>query len=120
MLKKNNPDFLRPKGQLAVDVYQTDTDFCVQAPIAGIDQEDIDIAIEDDMLIIKGERKEPTQNKAKKHIYQECYWGPFSREIMLTDDLKIDKINATLKKGILFITIPISKETKKKITIEVS
>lgn len=112
-------DWLKSKGQLAVDVYQTDTDFCIQAPIAGVNQENLDIAIENEMLIIKGEREEPNQDKEKKYFYQECYWGPFSREIILPEDIDPEKIKASLKGGILLVTIPKTQAIKKKVTIEV-
>ncbi|MEK9153087.1 MAG: Hsp20/alpha crystallin family protein, partial [Patescibacteria group bacterium] len=84
--EKSAFDWLKSKGQLAVDVFQTETEFCVQAPIAGVEQSDIDIAIENEMLIIRGERKEPIIGKEKKYFYQECYWGPFSRQIILPED----------------------------------
>jgi len=116
---KGDADWLQSKGQLAVDVYQTDTDFCIQAPIAGINQENLDIAIEDEMLVIKGEREEPNQDKEKKYSDQECYWGPFSREIVLPEDIDPEKIKASLKSGILLITIPKTKAVKKKIAIEI-
>jgi len=119
MSNKNNSDWLKSKGQLAVDVYQTDENFCVQAPIAGVNQSNLDIAIENDLLVIKGERDEPNIDKDKKYICQECYWGPFSREVMLPEGLKADKIKASLKNGILLVTIPKSKGTKKKITVQI-
>ncbi|NQU82649.1 MAG: Hsp20/alpha crystallin family protein [Parcubacteria group bacterium] len=116
---KDDTNWLKSKGQLAVDVYQTNENFCVQAPIAGVDQSNLDIAIENDLLVIKGERSEPNQDKDKKYLYQECYWGPFSREVMLPEDVLSDKIKASLKNGILLITIPKSKGIKKKVTIDV-
>lgn len=116
---KDQSDWLKSKGQLAVDVYQTDTEFCVQAPIAGVNQSNLDIAIENEMLVIKGEREEPNQDKEKKYFYQECYWGPFSREIILPEDVNPEKIKASLKKGILLVAIPKAKTVKKKVTIEV-
>ena len=117
--KKPASDWLKAEGQLAVDVYQTETEFCVQAPIAGVEPEDIDISIENEMLIIKGERREPEQNKEKNYFYQECYWGPFSRQIILPEDVDIQRVKATLKKGILTIKIPrVRRVKKKKIVIQ--
>ena len=117
--KKSASDWLKAEGQLAVDVYQTETEFCVQAPIAGVEPEDIDISIENEMLIIKGERREPEQNKEKNYFYQECYWGPFSRQIILPEDVDIQRVKATLKKGILTIKIPrVRRVKKKKIVIQ--
>ena len=117
--KKSSSDWMKAEGQLAVDVYQTETEFCVQAPIAGVDPEDINISIENEMLIIKGDRREPEQNKEKSYFYQECYWGPFSRQIILPEDVDIQRVKATLKKGILTIKIPrVRKIKKKKIVIQ--
>jgi len=116
---KGDADWLKSKGQLAVDVYQTDTDFCIQAPIAGVNQENLDIAIENEMLVIKGEREEPKSEEDKKYFYQECYWGPFSREIILPEDIDPEKIKASLKEGILLVTIPKTRVVKKKVAINV-
>ena len=117
--EKNAFDWLKSKGQLAVDVFQTENEFCVQAPIAGIEQNDIDIAIENEMLIIRGERREPIMGKEKKYFYQECYWGPFSRQIILPEDANHEKIKASLKSGILVIRIPKAEPKKKKVLVEI-
>ena len=117
--EKSAFDWLKSKGQLAVDVFQTETEFCVQAPIAGVEQSDIDIAIENEMLIIRGERKEPIIGKEKKYFYQECYWGPFSRQIILPEDANHEKIKASLKSGILVIRIPKAEPKKKKVIVEI-
>ena len=116
--KKATQDWLKSEGQLAVDVYSTDSEFCVQAPIAGVTPEDLDISFENEMLIIKGERKMPDVSKEKNYFYQECYWGTFSREIILPDDADTQRIKASLQKGILTVKIPLTrKEKKKKITV---
>lgn len=108
------------KGQLAADIYETETDFCIQSPIAGVDQEDIEIFVESNMLIIRGERTETDQTENKKYFHKECYWGPFSRSTMLPDDVNTQKITASFKKGILVIKIPKKREEKRKISIEMS
>ena len=116
--KKISQDWLKSEGQLAVDVYYTDSELCIQAPIAGVTSEDLDISVENEMLIIKGERKIPDANKEKNYSYQECYWGPFSRQIILPEDADLSKIKASLEKGILTVKIPkISRTKKKKVTI---
>lgn len=117
--KKSVSDWLQSKGQLAVDVYQTNSYFCVQAPIAGVDQENIDISIEGEMLVIKGERKEIEDEKEKKYFYKECYWGPFSRQVILPDDVDVQKIKALLKKGVLIIQVPRKQSEKKKVIIQI-
>ena len=113
-------DWPESKGQLAADIYETEIDFCIQAPIAGVSQEDIEIFIESNILIIRGERTEVDTNPNKKYFHKECYWGPFSRQTMLPDDANTQKINASFKKGILTVKIPKKKEEKRKISIEMN
>ena len=115
---KKSEDWLESKGQLAADVYETDSDFCIQAPVAGVNQEEIEIFVENNMLVIKGERPEPDAGQNKKYYYKECYWGPFSRQTMLPEDANTQRIAASFKKGVLTIKIPKKKTEKRKITIE--
>ncbi|OGZ65622.1 MAG: hypothetical protein A2812_03285 [Candidatus Staskawiczbacteria bacterium RIFCSPHIGHO2_01_FULL_36_16] len=93
-------------GELVVDVYETNSDFVVLAAIAGIQIKDIDISLEKDMMIIKGSRCDPHEHPNKKYFYQECYWGPFSRKIVLPENINIDKADAQMDKGVLSIKIP--------------
>lgn len=113
-------DWMQAKGQLTVDVYQTESEFCIQAPVAGVEPEDISVAIENDMLIIKGARQEPEEQEERGYIYRECYWGAFSRQILLPEDVDAKGIKASLKKGILIVKIPKIRGDKKhiKITVE--
>ena len=83
-------------------------------------QEDIEIFVESNTLIIRGERKEADTVPDKKYFHKECYWGPFSRQTMLPDDVNTQKIAASFKKGILVIKIPKKKEEKRKISIEMN
>ena len=58
------------------------------------------------MMIIKGNRCDPDDTPDKKYFYQECYWGPFSRKIVLPENIDIDKADAQMDKGVLTIKIP--------------
>ena len=93
-------------GELVVDVYETGADFVVLATIAGVQIKDIDISLEKDMMVIKGNRCDPQNHPDKKYFYQECYWGPFSRKVVLPENIDIDKADAQIDKGILTIKIP--------------
>ena len=106
-------------GELVVDVYETNSDFVVLAAIAGIQIKDLDISLEKDMMVIKGDRCDPHEHPDKKYFYQECYWGPFSRKIVLPENIDIDGADAQIDKGILTIKIP-KNETKEKIGVKVS
>jgi HSP20 family protein len=102
------------EGRLVVDVYETDRDLVIQAAIAGIKTEELDIALENDMLIIKGERIDPNASKNKKYFIKECYFGAFSREIILPREIDTSKIKAEIKDGILTIKMPKIERAKSK------
>ena len=108
------------EGQLAIDIYETENNLVLRTAIAGINSEDLDISIENDMIIIKGIREEPeTDEKIKNYFYQECHWGPFSRQIIPPEEIDISRAVANMDKGILIITIPkIEKIKKRKIKIK--
>jgi len=107
------------EGELTIDVYQTDKDIVIQSVIAGITPKDIDISIENDMVVIKGNRKKPFEKEKRNYYFQECYWGRFSREIVLPEEVDNSRAQASLKNGILTIRIPkIERNKKRKIAIE--
>jgi len=106
-------------GELVIDVYETNSDFVVLAAIAGIQIKDLDISLEKDMMVIKGNRSDPHDHADKKYFYQECYWGPFSRKIVLPENIDIDKADAQIDKGILTVKIP-RNESANKIGVKVS
>jgi HSP20 family protein len=92
----------------------------VKAEIPGIDENDLNVRIEENVLILSGEKKEERKEEKKNYIFSERKFGSFSRSIDLPVGIKSDKIKATFKKGVLNIDIP-KDETKepKKIAIEV-
>lgn len=117
--EKNN--IFDQDGELVVDVFETNADFVVLAAIAGVQIKDIDISLEKDMMVIKGSRGDPhEQNPDKKYFYQECYWGPFSRKIVLPENIDIDKADAQMDKGVLTIKIPKNESNGGKIGVKVS
>jgi len=116
---KKEKGWFKSEGQLVVDVYETNSDFVVLAAIAGILAKDLDVLIENDMLIIKGERPNPQKSKEKNYFYQECYWGPFSRKIILPEGVDISQAESSIEKGILVIKIPkVLTKKKRKIIVE--
>ena len=107
------------EGQLAVDVYQTDAELVIQSTIAGVKTENLDISIEADTVLIRGNRSEPPEQGEKNYFYQECYWGPFSRQIILPEETDPSRAEAVMKEGVLTIRIPkIEREKKRKITVK--
>lgn len=107
------------EGELALDVYQDKNNVYVKSTMAGVKPEDIDIALNGDMLTVKGSRKLEEEIREEDYFYQECYWGAFSRSVILPVEVEIDKVNAKLKDGILTIKLPKSKKNRaKKISVK--
>jgi len=106
------------EGQLTIDVYQTENEIVIKSTIAGVKPEDLDVSINADMVTIKGERKNEEAVNGENYYYQECYWGFFSRSVVLPIDIIADKAEASLKNGILTIRLPKADTTKiKKIQV---
>ena len=105
------------EGQLAIDVYQTENDLVIQSAIAGVRTENLEIALEKDILTIKGIREKPFDEEGD-YFSQECYWGPFSREIILPAEVDPNQATAKMKEGVLTIRIPkILREKKRKVIV---
>ena len=117
-IKEEWPTFSEAaEGQLAIDVYQTEGDLVVQSAIAGVRPENLDIVLEKDILSIKGLREKPF-NEEGDYFSQECYWGPFSREIILPAEVDPNQAKAQMKEGVLTIRIPkILREKKRKVVV---
>lgn len=101
------------EGQLAIDVFQDDHNVYVQAIIGGVPPEDVEVHLNNDMLTIKGKRVQPLHSPNQDQYYiQECYWGGFSRSIILPIDIQNEKVEAATENGVLTITLPKSKRPK--------
>ena len=87
----------------------------IKAPIAGVRPEDLEISITDEAVAIKGQRKEEKEITRDNYLCQECYWGTFSRSYNLPIAVDSEKAKASLKHGILTITIPKLEKSKRKI-----
>ena len=109
------------EGQLAIDAYQDDDSIIIKAPIAGVSVEDLEISITDEVVTVKGVRKNETEIERGSYLVQECYWGSFMRSYILPVSVDAAKAEATLKHGILTIRIPKQEKTKTRILkVEVS
>ncbi len=100
-----------------MDVYQDKSNIIIKSTIAGVEPEDIDITFDNDMITVRGKRKKDLTVDEGDYFYQECYWGGFSRSIILPVEVQEEKIKATIKNGVLTITLP--KAKRKDVNIEV-
>ena len=102
------------EGQLSVDVYATEDEIVIKSTIAGVKPDDVDVSINNDMLTIRGSRQkeEEEEDEGRDYYYQECYWGSFSRSLILPVEVDADNVSALLKNGILTVRIPVAQKAK--------
>lgn len=102
------------EGELAIDLYETKDELILQAAIGGVEISDLDISITNDMITVRGKRNKTVNDKIEKVYYNECFWGVFSRSLVLPYEINADKAKATIKNGLLTIHLPKLIKTKKK------
>lgn len=113
MVKNRDEDWLADyEGQLNIDMFQTKDNVIIKSTIAGVRPEDIDITVANDMVSIKGTRHKEETISNDDYFYQECYWGSFSRSVIVPVDVESESIEADLKDGILTIIIPKAAKAK--------
>lgn len=111
-------DFEEGEGQLAIDVYQAGNDIIIEAPVAGVGIDDLDLEISPESVAIRGKREQREKVDENDYLYQECYWGKFSRSIILPQEINPDHSTATFKNGVLRITLPkVNKQKMKKVKV---
>jgi HSP20 family protein len=105
-------------GQLAVDVYETKEKLVVKGRVAGVNKSDLDVSISDNTLTVKGTLNAGNEDGVENYFLQECYWGEFSRSLVLPVPVKEDEIEAVLKDGVLTISFSkLKQDTVKKIEV---
>jgi len=102
------------RGQLPIDMYQTQNDVVVKAALPGFKPDEVDISITGDTLTIKGEHKEEQEIKDEDYFYKEHRYGGFSRSVVIPVQVNSDKAEATFENGILTLTLPKAEEIKPK------
>ena len=115
VISQSQYDAENEEGQLALDVYQTKNNIVILAPIAGVKLEDMNVAVADDVLTIKGKRNLEAKVPEENYFTQECFWGDFSRSIVLPASVDSNKITASFKDGVLKIEIPKIEKVRSKI-----
>jgi HSP20 family protein len=98
----------------SVDIIEKENDFHIKVELPGVDKKDVKITVQDDVLIIKGEKKMESEKKGENyHRVERCY-GAFQRSFSLPHTVAADKIDASYDNGILTISLPKVEEAKPK------
>lgn len=106
-------DWFEPKGELMVDVWENEDEIVIEAPVAGVEKDSLEIVIKDSILNIQGKRQNTSQEEDKDYLLTECYWGAFSKEISLPQEIDKENIKANVEDSILIVRLP-KKEAKTK------
>ena len=107
------------EGKLAVDIAETPTHVLVVSTIAGASLRDIEVYLHNDLLTIRGERRCPIGSlPGATYIYQECFWGKFSRTVVLPTHVKAELASAEYKYGVLTISVP-KRTTDTRIAVRI-
>ena len=104
------------EGRLAVDVFETERELIIKSAIAGVRTEHLEVFVHNDMLTLRGQRKEEVEPGAVP-LVRECHWGSFSRSIILPTEIDADHISAALKDGVLTVRLP-KVERSRKISVK--
>lgn len=105
-----------------IDIAENDKEIKISAELPGMDEKDIDLSINKELLIIKGEKKEEKEDKGKDYYRMERSYGSFSRSIQLPAEIDTNKVEAMFKKGVLTVTLPKTAKAisdSKKIAVKV-
>ena len=97
-----------------VNVEETDNELVVTADVPGIDPKDLDISLDNNILTIRGERKEEKDEKKKNFHRVERFYGTVQRSVQFPGGVDSSKLSATSKNGVVTITMPKSAEAKRK------
>lgn len=99
---------LKPEeGQLSVDVHETPSEVVVRSAVAGVAAADIDVSVTHDTLTVRGTRHHDAVSHPEAVVHvSECFWGAFSRSIVLPCRVDPDRSDARMRNGVLTVTLP--------------
>lgn len=98
----------------AIDLEETEKDIVVRAETPGMEKNEFSIELENDTLILRGEKKHKEEHKDRNVHRVECRYGRFDRRVALPAEVEADKAAAEYKNGVLTITIPKSESARRK------
>lgn len=98
-------EYMIEKGELSLDILEDEKSIFIESPVAGVKVDDINIDVETEKITIEGFRKRSKEEKNKKYIHRECFYGSFSRSIILPAEIIPEKTSAKIENGILKIVL---------------
>jgi HSP20 family protein len=101
------------------DVFHTDDRLVIRMELPGVNPDDVDVTIQENVLLINGTRKFPFDADKVRFIRRGTFYGDFTQKVALGKGLNVEGIGANYENGVLEVTIPYAEEVQpKKIAIE--
>ena len=108
------------EGKLLADVYQNKDEIVVQTTIAGVTPENVEVNVTSESITIRGKRERTEKIEENDFLYQECFWGSFSRSIILSEEVDPEKSVVTMKNGVLTVRMPkLDRKKGKKLKVKI-
>ena len=98
----------------AVDLRDRGKEYAITAELPGMDEKDVEVKLVNNVLTVKGDKKEESEEKKAGYYLSERRFGAFERSFRLPEDIDLDKIGARFEKGVLTINLPKSEGAAKK------
>ncbi len=103
----------------AVDVSETDSEVVVKAELPGLEHNDLDVSVNNNTLLIKGEKHQEEEQKGENFVRMERRYGKFARNIPLPSQCSGENVKARFKNGVLTVQIPKDEQSRaRRIEIE--
>lgn len=104
----------------AVNIIERENDYKIDLAVPGLDKKDFSIEVENDQLVVSGERKEEKVEEKDKVTKREFHYGSFKRSFTLPETADAENINASYNNGVLSVTIAKKEEAKQKAKRQIS
>ncbi len=103
-----------------VNAYAKGDRYCIEAEIPGVEKKDLDVTVEGNQLMIRGERRMSRETKEDEYLIKESEFGTFLRRVTLPEGVNTENVHASYDNGVLKITLPMEKKAivGRKIEIE--
>ncbi|GJQ58966.1 MAG: Hsp20/alpha crystallin family protein [Candidatus Scalindua sp. AMX11] len=98
-----------------INVSENDREVEVTVEIPGMDQNDVEVNLRDDVLTIKGEKRQEKEEKEKEYYHIERSYGSFCRSLQIPCEVEQDQVKAAFKKGVLQIRLPKSEKAREHV-----
>ena len=102
-----------------VEMFRRDNTIVVRADVPGMTRKEVTVEVTDGQLVLRGERKQETEEKKEGYYRAERTYGAFYRTLPLPEGVKVDEAKAVIRDGVLEVTIPAPKPEEKKRTLAI-